>query len=126
MQFRIYYDDTDAGGIVYHANYFKFIERARSELFFAVGQNPMDETGHFVVRRIESDFLASARLGEMLEVKTFLVELKGASCTLHQQIYSETGLLFNAVVQLAHLCGGKVARIPEKRKAVLCRLPEKN
>jgi len=119
MTFRIYYDDTDAGGIVYHANYLKYIERARSELFFSVGQNPMDESGHFVVRRIESDFLASARLGDMLEVKTSLIELKGASCTLRQKIFKEGVCLFEAVVQLAHLKGDKVARIPEKRKAVL-------
>lgn len=119
MRFRVYYDDTDAGGIVYHANYLKFIERARSELFFSVGQNPMDETGHFVVRRIESDFLAPAKLGELLEVKSYLQELKGASCILKQKIFRGDTCIFEAVVHLAHLCRDRVSRIPEKRKEVL-------
>ena len=119
MKLRVYYEDTDAGGIVYYANYLKFIERARSELFFKSGQNPMDETGHFVVRRVESDFFASARLGDELDIKTYLVDLKGASCTLEQEVYSGELLLYRAVVKLAHLSGDRPSRIPERRKEIL-------
>lgn len=119
MQIRVYYEDTDAGGIVFYANYLKFIERARSELFFRAGQNPMDETGHFVVRRIESDFFASARMGDILKIKSYLGDLKGASCALIQEVYKEETLLYRAVVKLAHLCGDRPCRIPERRKAVL-------
>lgn len=122
MKIRVYYEDTDAGGIVYYANYLKFIERARSELFFQEGQNPMDETGHFVVRRVESDFFASARLGDVLEVKTRLVDLKGASCTLAQEVYHDERLLYKAVVKLAHLSGDRPSRIPQHRKEVLAAL----
>ena len=79
----------------------------------------MDETGHFVVRRVESDFFASARLGDELDIKTYLVELKGASCTLAQEVYHNETLLYKAVVKLAHLCADRPSRIPEKRKEVL-------
>ncbi len=119
MDFRVYYDDTDAGGIVYHANYLKFIERARSELFFSIGQNPMDETGHFVVRKITSDFLASAKLGDELRVATYLVKMGGASCTLLQEVLRGSDVIFRGVVEIAHLTGEKVSRIPQHRKAVL-------
>ena len=119
MHLRVYYDDTDAGGIVYHANYLKFIERARSELFFSIGQNPMDETGHFVVRRITSDFIASAKLGDELDVATYLGKLGGASCTLIQEVFRGSDVIFRAVVEIAHLSGDKVSRIPSRRKSVL-------
>lgn len=125
MKIRVYYEDTDAGGIVYYANYLKFIERARSELFFQAGQNPMDETGHFVVRRVESDFFASARLGDELDIKTFLVDIKGASCTLAQEVYLGETLLYKAIVKLAHLSGDRPSRIPDRRKAVLGSLEQR-
>ena len=70
---RVYYEDTDLGGIVYHANYLKFIERARSEWVESLGldQNAMREAGQvFAVTRIEADFLRPARLGDRLEVET--------------------------------------------------------
>jgi len=124
MKIRVYYEDTDAGGIVYHANYLKFIERARSELFFSIGENPFDESGHFVARKVDCDFFSTAALGDQLEVKTFLKDIKGASCTLTQKIYKEEKLIFQATVKLAHLLNAKVARIPSKRLIVLKSLPK--
>jgi len=123
MEIRVYYEDTDAGGIVYHANYLKFIERARSEPFFCIGQNPLDETGHFVARKIECDFMATASLGDILEIKTSLKELKSASCTLVQEIYRGKKMIFKASVNLAHLKGSKISKIPQKRLDVLANLP---
>lgn len=123
MELRVYYEDTDAGGIVYHANYLKFIERARSELFFSRGQNPLDETGHFVARRVECDFLATASLGDILKVKTSLKELKSASFTLLQEIYRGEKMIFRAFVNLAYLKGDKISKMPQKRLDVLSTIP---
>ena len=71
MQMRVYYEDTDAGGIVYHTNYIKYCERARSEHFFVKNMMPGEGSQYgFVVRKINADFLGSARLGDILKVKT--------------------------------------------------------
>ena len=70
MKIRIYYEDTDAGGIVYHTNYIKYCERARSEAFFEAGLNFTKEGGYFVVSALEAKFLASAVLGDEVFVRT--------------------------------------------------------
>ena len=82
MKIRIYYEDTDAGGIVYHTNYIKYCERARSEAFFETGLNFTKEGGYFVVSALEAKFLASAVLGDEVVVRTKLIELKKASLVL--------------------------------------------
>ncbi len=87
MKTRIYYDDTDAGGVVYHANYLTLCERARSDLFYERGMSPAVNGGHFVVKHLEADYLKSAKLGDLIEVKSELVELKNASLVLKQTIY---------------------------------------
>jgi acyl-coA thioester hydrolase, ybgC/ybaW family len=87
VKIRIYYEDTDAGGIVYHTNYIKYCERARSEAFFEAGLNFTKEGGYFVVLALEAKFLASAVLGDEVFVKTKLIELKKASLVLEQEIY---------------------------------------
>lgn len=116
MQIRIYYDDTDAGGVVYHSNYLKFCERARSEIFFAQGKSPAIDGGHFVVRRVEAEFIKSAKLGDLLEVKSALIELKNASLHVKHDIYKESEKLFEMKVLLAFVKEGKVAKIDEATK----------
>lgn len=120
---RVYYEDTDMGGIVYHANYLKFIERARSDWVRAQGidQNRLRAGGVvFAVRRIEADFLAPARLDDPLEVTTTLAEVRGARLTLSQQVALGARPLFRAWVQLAaiDLASGAPRRLPaELRQA---------
>ncbi|WP_121021802.1 YbgC/FadM family acyl-CoA thioesterase [Helicobacter vulpis] len=86
MRYRVYYEDTDCGGIVYHANYFKYCERARSEVFFANHLSPHDQQGFFVVQSLQAQFLAPGKLGDTLEVFTRLKELKKVSVILEQEV----------------------------------------
>lgn len=114
MKIRVYYEDTDAGGIVYHSNYLKFCERARSEIIFNSGLN-FSEKAHFVVSKIVADFVNSAKLGDILNVKTRLVKLAKASVILEQEIYKDNEsrvLLFKTQITLAFLSGKKISRIP--------------
>ena len=112
MKIRIYYEDTDAAGIVYYANYLKFCERARSEIFFEAAMSPQSDDGYFVVKDLEAKYLEPARLGELLEVQTLLAERKSASVVLCQSIWREDRLLFEMRIRLAFLKEGKPKRIP--------------
>ena len=115
MTLRIYYEDTDAGGIVYHANYLKFCERARSEIFFQQGMMPTeDEESGFVVKHIEADFKGSAKLGDALHVQTKVISLKRSSALLLQEVFKEEQILFSMKVQLVYMAKGRISRIPEK------------
>ena len=89
-QTRIYYEDTDCGGIVYHANYLKYCERARSEWFFAQGILPQQNNIGFVVKNMNLDFLSPAKLGDLLTIHTEILEQKNASITLKQTILRES------------------------------------
>ncbi|EIF52024.1 YbgC/FadM family acyl-CoA thioesterase [Sulfurovum sp. AR] len=115
MKIRVYYEDTDAGGIVYHTNYIKYCERARSEIFFQKGVKPTlgDQSG-FVVRDIKAGFLATAALGDMLEVKTKILTMKRSSVVLLQEVWKEKVKLFSMEVVLVYVAGGKPCRIPEE------------
>ena len=125
MKIRVYYEDTDMGGVVYHSNYLNFCERARSELFFAKGSSPVFEGGHFVVRHLEADFKKPAKLGDLLEVTVEVVELRGVSMTMRQQIFREHELLFEMTVKVAYLLfDGSIGRLDEEKKAKLLRLLE--
>jgi len=112
MKIRVYYEDTDAAGIVYYANYLKFCERARSEIFFEAGMSPQSDEGYFVVKDLEAKYLEPARLGELLEVKTLLEERKSASVMLRQSVWRKDRLLFEMRIRLAFLKEGRPARIP--------------
>lgn len=116
MKIRVYYEDTDAGGIVYHANYIKFCERARSEALFKLGIDAFSAQNSFVVCAINAKFIKPARLGDILEVKTSLIKLKGALVILRQEIFLLSNfnpiLVFSADITLAHLKDFKPARIP--------------
>ncbi len=125
MKIRVYYEDTDMGGVVYHSNYLNFCERARSELFFAKGSSPVFEGGHFVVRHLEADFKKPAKLGDLLEVTVELVELRGVSMTMRQRIFREDELLFEMTVKVVYLLlDGSIGRLDEEKKAKLLRLLE--
>ncbi len=115
MKIRVYYEDTDAGGIVYHTNYVKYCERARSEIFFQKGVKPTlgDQSG-FVVRDIKASFLATAELGDMLEVTTKILTMKRSSVLLLQEVWKEEVKLFSMEVVLVYVDEGKPCRIPEE------------
>ncbi len=103
--FRVYYEDTDVGGIVYHANYLKYFERARTEWLRDIGINQaffLQQKLGFVVRKVEMDNLASAKLDDLLEVKSSILTLKRASLVFQQQISNQAQqLLCKAQVRIA-------------------------
>jgi acyl-CoA thioester hydrolase len=116
-QVRVYYEDTDLAGIVYYANYLKFIERARSEWVRALGvdQGKMRAgTGVvFAVRRIEADYLAPARFDDVLTVLTQVREVGGARLVLAQDVLREGERLFASLVTLVALGpAGRPVRLP--------------
>ncbi|OHD89436.1 YbgC/FadM family acyl-CoA thioesterase [Sulfuricurvum sp. RIFCSPLOWO2_12_FULL_43_24] len=123
MQIRVYYEDTDVGGVVYHSNYLNFCERARSQLFFDAGRSPILEGGHFVAKHIEADYLKSAKFGEILEVKTTLIQIKNASFSLLQQIFREDEKIFEMKIDLVYInFAGNMTKIPAAEKAFLSAL----
>ena len=114
MKIRVYYEDTDAGGIVYHTNYIKYCERARSEIFFKRGLKPtLGDNSGFVVRDIKASFLATSTLGDTLDVTTKILELKRLSTVLLQEGWKEDVKLFSMEVLLVYIEKGKPCRIPE-------------
>jgi acyl-CoA thioester hydrolase len=119
MKVRVYYEDTDAGGIVYHTNYIKYCERARSEIFFQ--QNIMPTLGDnegFVVRNIKATFISTSTLGDMLEVTTKILSLKNSSTVLLQEVWKDKNKLFSMEIVLVYINKGKPCRIPEKLREV--------
>lgn len=113
---RVYYEDTDLAGIVYYANYLKFIERGRSEWLRDLGIDQMRikaETGVvFAVRRLEADYLRPAQFGEDLLVETVLHELGGSRIALVQKVLRDTVVLFEAKVLLACIGPRGPTRLP--------------
>lgn len=114
MLIRVYYEDTDAGGIVYHTNYIKYCERARSELFFSQNLNPKaDDNSGFVVRHIDANFVGMATLGDMLKVTTALIKKKRASVVLKHIITNGEKKVFEMNVTLVFVRNGKPQIIPD-------------
>jgi acyl-CoA thioester hydrolase len=112
MKIRIYYEDTDIGGIVYHSNYLKYCERARSELFFEKGLTPHSDNQFFVVTKLEANFINSAKLGDMIEVRTKVLQTKKVSLTLYQEVLKENNIIYTQTVKLAFLKDNKPSIIP--------------
>ena len=112
MQIRVYYEDTDCGGVVYYANYLKFCERARSELFFKKGLSPHNNDEFFVVKSVNAEYIKSAVFGDIIEVKTTLTERKSASIVMYQEILRGDELLFKGSFKLAFLKNFKPSKIP--------------
>src|SRR5574337_618171 len=102
---RVYYEDTDAAGVVYYANYFKFCERARTEWLRQIGFNNstlLEERGlAFVVRAVKGDYLAPAVLDDALQVVSTLDKLGGASLVFGQRVMRGGELLFDAQIAIA-------------------------
>ncbi len=123
---RVYYEDTDAGGVVYYANYLKFAERARTEMLRHIGfeQEALRRaTGRvFAVRRCSADYLAPARLDDELIVETRLTALGGASLEVEQEIRCGARALVRLALRLACLdADGKPSRLPPPLRAALAR-----
>ena len=113
----VYYEDTDMGGIVYHANYLKYIERARSAWVRDKGidQNAMRDCDGliFAVRRVEADYLGPARLDDRLTVETRAVAGTGARLVIEQSVLRGTDVIFTAQVTIACLTlAGKPVKLP--------------
>ena len=117
LPIRVYYEDTDMAGIVYYANYLRYIERARSEWVRELGidQRAMKEEDGlvFVVRRVEADYLAPAKLDDLLVVETETVQLTGVRWILEQKVKRDEDVLFQAVVTVVMMTEtGHPARMP--------------
>ncbi len=119
MRIRVYYEDTDAGGIVYHTNYIKYCERARSEILFTQGMTPLDNQTGLIVRDLKATFHDSAVLGDILEVTTEVIEIKKVTMRLRQCIYRNNKLLFEMEIYLANIVDGRPGRIGEELVALL-------
>jgi len=113
---RVYYEDTDLAGIVYYANYLKFIERARSEMVRAAGidQTAMKAAGQvFAVARLEADYRAPAKFDDELIVETSVTKTTPARLTLQQVVTRKSTLIFDAKVVLVCLGpDGRPTRLP--------------
>ncbi|WP_419773572.1 YbgC/FadM family acyl-CoA thioesterase [Halarcobacter sp.] len=114
MKIRVYYEDTDIGGVVYYANYLKFCERARSNIFFERGLSPHNGDEFFVVKKVEADYIKSATFADELEVTSKVVSQKSASLEIFHEIFRGEELLFTAKVKLAYLKNYKPSKIPKE------------
>ncbi len=114
MKIRVYYEDTDIGGVVYYANYLKFCERARSNIFFERGLSPHNGDEFFVVKKVEADYIKSATFVDELEVTSKVVSQKSASLEIFHEIFRGEELLFTAKVKLAYLKNYKLTKIPKE------------
>jgi acyl-CoA thioester hydrolase len=126
---RVYYEDTDLAGIVYYANYLKFIERGRTEFVRARGIDQVAlkaEAGIvFAVRRVEADYLSPARFDDLLDVETEVTAVKGASLVMAQRVRRGDVVLFEAVVTLVCLnADGRAQRMPETVRQALSPGPD--
>jgi acyl-CoA thioester hydrolase len=123
---RVFYEDTDAAGLVYHANYLKFAERGRSEMLRSLGFPHLrlrDEAGvGFAVRRCSVEFRAPARLEDTLVVDTTLVDVGAATLTAHQRIRRDDTVLVDMDILVACIGrDGRPRRLPSALRAVLDR-----
>jgi acyl-CoA thioester hydrolase len=119
---RVYYEDTDFTGLVYHASYLRFMERGRSNYLRLLGadqralfeQTQAEAPGFaFVVRSMQIEFLKSARMDDVLDIVTATAEVKGASVVLQQRVTRGEEVLVEANVRVAFICGGRARPIPK-------------
>lgn len=116
---RVYYEDTDFSGVVYHASYLRFMERGRTELLRELGVHQgaihAGEVGDafaFAVRRMNVEFLKPARMDDVLTVETRAAKINGASIELSQRILRGDDVLITADVLVAVVINGKAGRLP--------------
>jgi acyl-CoA thioester hydrolase len=125
---RVYYEDTDAAGIVYYANYLRFIERGRTEFLRALGHDQhalMQEGVAFAVRAVEAQFLKPARLDDLLTVETAIAALGRAQLTFAQRVLRGHELLLDAKIRVACIdpAAGRPIRMPRAIHEQLSALP---
>jgi acyl-CoA thioester hydrolase len=121
---RVYYEDTDMAGIVYYANYLKFIERARSDWVRALGIDQTEmrvaEGLVFAVKRVEAEYHQPARFDDKLDVRTVIRAVTGARLVLEQAVWRGENLLFSAIVTVVCVSeSGQPARLPANIRRVL-------
>jgi acyl-CoA thioester hydrolase len=125
---RVYYEDTDFTGIVYHANYLRYMERGRTNYLRLLGADhrvlfeatEKEAPGFaFVVRSMNIDFLKPARMDDVLDVLTDPEEVKGASITLRQRVMRGDELLVEAHVRVAFISGGRAKPIPKPLRVAM-------
>jgi acyl-CoA thioester hydrolase len=115
---RIYYSHTDAGGIVYHTNYISFCEEARSEIFF--NNNIFFEKDEgYVVKDLKANFISSAKLGDIIEIETKILEIGKVKIKAIQSIYKKNKKIFEMNITLAYLKNGKPSKIPQNHLELL-------
>jgi acyl-CoA thioester hydrolase len=127
---RVYYEDTDFSGIVYHANYLRFMERGRTNhlrlmgaeqhALFAEAEAETETPGFaFVVRSMTLDFLKPARMDDVLDIVTWPIAVKGASITLAQEVRRGEDVLVRAEVRVAFIAEGRAQPIPKSLRILL-------
>lgn len=122
---RVYYEDTDAGGVVYYANYLRFCERARTEWLRALGVDQREllvsQNLAFVVTRVEADYFRSAELDDELDVLSTVSKMGAASLTFNQAVMRGETKVFSAVVSIAciDMARRRAMRIPDDLRALL-------
>ena len=125
---RVYYEDTDFTGIVYHANYLRYMERGRTNYLRLIGADhralfeatEKEAPGFaFVVRSMTIDFLKPARMDDVLDVVTWPVAVKGASITLAQEVRRGDDVLVKAEVRVAFICEGRAQPIPKSLRQLM-------
>jgi acyl-CoA thioester hydrolase len=114
MKIRVYYEDTDCGGIVYYANYLKFCERARSNLFFEKGLSPHNDEEFFVVKKVEAEYIKPAKFSDLLEVNTKIISKSAVTIDILHEIYKDNELLFISKVKLVYLKKFRPSKIPKE------------
>ena len=118
-EYRVYYEDTDAGGIMYHGNFINFCERARSDLMRDIGY-PCSEVAEklkigFVVANLNANYLKMVRLDDLLRVETSVIKLKNTSFVMNQSIFEQNSPVFTMEVTLVCVdIAGKPTKIPEE------------
>ena len=121
---KVYYEDTDSGGVVYYANYLKFIERARTNLIQELGYSlkllSEKYDCHFVVKNIECNYIHSAKLEDELSIQTKFIEIKKASFKLEQIIYRDDKAIFESEVLMVNINSkGRPLKIPDPLISVI-------
>ncbi len=121
---RVYYEDTDFSGVVYHASYLRFMERGRTELIRALGVAQAalfegDVPLAFAVRRMTIDFLRPARMDDLLTIETIPAGARGATMDVAQRVLRGDEVLVTATVLVACIGGGRARRIPDALRARL-------
>ena len=125
---RVYYEDTDAGGVVYHSNYLKFAERARTEMLRKINieqaKLKLENNIQFIVKELKIEFTKPAKLDQLLTLKSYILKIAAAKIKMKQIIYKDSELIANINLTLGSIdSNGKPSRLPKfihkKLEAVL-------